>query len=339
MLRISVKARLVTKILSKLIMSVFFGAVIVASFMFMKYKVVYGVKINQEDAGYITSKLALEKEIDDYIINGDAENVGYVVMNAKVSYEMLLVNKNIPTEEEKILAMIKDNCDVYYRVYSVLVDGDEKSTVDSLETAQEIIDEVNEKQDKYKEKSELEIEEKYLTAYELSGDVELAVNTIFEPIKKLNDSIKEIKVAPTAGRTVSNAVLLALKENLSELNFELPVSNPVITSRFGPRTRNNHAGIDLACPTGTPIAAAESGVVTFAGWSGAYGYLVKVQHTGGYETYYGHCSKILASVGDEVQQGDIIANVGSTGRSTGPHLHLEIRYEGTAINPEVFIYD
>ena len=313
LLKMSSKARLVTKIISKLIMSVFIGSVIVLSLMFMKYKFVYSVEINQETAGYVASKAALEKEIDNYMINGDADNVGYVVMNAKLSYKMVLVNKNISTDEENILAKVKDSCDVYYRVYSVLVDGKEKST--------------------------LEIEEKYLLEYETSGDVELAVNSIFEPIKKVNDAIKEIRVAPAAKRTVSNEVLLALKENLSELDFELPVRNPVITSRFGLRTRNYHSGIDLACPTGTSIAVAEDGVVTFAGWSGNYGYLVKVQHTGGYETYYAHCSKILTTVGAEVKKGDVIAKVGSTGRSTGPHLHLEIRYDGSPLNPEVFIYD
>ncbi len=339
LLKMSSKARLVTKIISKLMMSVFIGSVIVLSLMFMKYKFVYSVEINQEAAGYVASKAALEKEIDNYMINGDADNVGYVVMNAKLSYKMVLVNKSISTDEENILAKVKDSCDVYYRVYSVLVDGKEKSTVDSLEAAQKILDGVNEKQSNYKEKSTLEIEEKYLLEYETSGDVELAINSIFEPIKKVNDAIKEIRVAPAAQRTVSDEVLLALKENLSELDFELPVRNPVITSRFGLRTRNYHSGIDLACPTGTPIAVAEDGVVTFADWSGNYGYLVKVQHTGGYETYYAHCSKILTTVGAEVKKGDIIANVGSTGRSTGPHLHLEIRYDGSPLNPEVFIYD
>ena len=66
--------------------------------------------------------------------------------------------------------------------------------------------------------------------------------------------------------------------------------------------------------------------------------MVKVQHAGGYETYYAHCSKLFASVGDEVNQGDMIAYVGSTGRSTGPHVHLEVRYNGTTLDPEVFVY-
>lgn len=333
------RVRLITKTLSKLIFSMFFGCAIILSLMFMKYKFVYGVKINNEDVGYVTSKVALEREIDNYIINGEGENVGYVVLNSRIDYEMLLVNKDIPTENKEIFAKIKDDCDVFYKVYAVSVDGEEKGMVATLEDAQRIIDEVNSKQAEYKEQSKLEIEEKYLLEYELIEDIEVAINEIYEPIKKVNDAVKEIRTAPAAGRTVSNAVLLTLKESLETLDFNVPVKDPVITSRFGWRSSGYHYGIDLAAPTGTAITAAEAGVVTYADWCGNYGYLIKVQHAGGYETYYAHCSKLIAKVGDEVAKDQTIAKVGSTGRSTGPHLHLEIRYEGSPLNPEVFLYD
>jgi murein DD-endopeptidase MepM/ murein hydrolase activator NlpD len=129
------------------------------------------------------------------------------------------------------------------------------------------------------------------------------------------------------------------KENLRTLDFEVPLENPIITSRFGWRSSGYHYGIDLAAPMGADITAAEDGVVTYADWCGNYGYLIKVQHSGGYETYYAHCSKIIAQVGDEVQKDQLIGLVGSTGRSSGPHVHMEIRYEGTPLNPEVFLYD
>ena len=111
LLKMSSRTRLVSKLISKLIMSVLFGSVVVLSLMFMKYKFVYSVEINQEDVGYVASKSALEKEIDNYIINGDAENVGYVVMNAKVDYNMLLVNKNISTfdKHDKVNYAVTDS--------------------------------------------------------------------------------------------------------------------------------------------------------------------------------------------------------------------------------------
>lgn len=112
-----------------------------------------------------------------------------------------------------------------------------------------------------------------------------------------------------------------------------------LTSYFGRRnlgmgTSNFHRGIDVAAPSGTPIVAARSGTVTFAGWSNqGYGYLVRVRHAGGAETWYAHASRILVSVGQYVDQGQRIALIGSTGISTGPHLHFELHVQGSAIDP------
>jgi murein DD-endopeptidase MepM/ murein hydrolase activator NlpD len=110
-----------------------------------------------------------------------------------------------------------------------------------------------------------------------------------------------------------------------------------ISSGFGIRHikvgSRNHKGIDIAVPKGTDILASKSGVVSFAGRNGGYGNLVKIDHGDGTETYYGHNSQLLVQKGDYVEQGDLIAYAGSTGRSTGPHCHFEIRIDGKAVNP------
>jgi len=112
-----------------------------------------------------------------------------------------------------------------------------------------------------------------------------------------------------------------------------------ITSYFGTRRdpftsrHGRHRGVDFAAYYGAPIVATSGGIVSYAGWLGAYGRLIKVRHSNGYETYYGHCSKILARPGRKVAQGEVIATVGSTGRSTGPHVHYEIRSRGANLNP------
>ncbi len=106
-----------------------------------------------------------------------------------------------------------------------------------------------------------------------------------------------------------------------------------LTSRFGIRWGRMHSGIDLAAPVGSKICASDGGKVIFAGWDGALGYCVRIDHGGNRVTVYGHCSKILVSKGDKVYQGQHIANVGNTGRSTGPHLHFEVRINGVAKNP------
>jgi len=112
-----------------------------------------------------------------------------------------------------------------------------------------------------------------------------------------------------------------------------------LTSYFGRRnlgmgTSAFHRGLDIAAPTGTTILAARSGTVTFSGWSTqGYGNLVKIRHAGGHETWYAHASRLLVSVGQQVSQGQPIALVGSTGISTGPHLHLEVHVNGRAVDP------
>ncbi len=338
--KLSSEARLVTRTISKILFTIVFASVISLTMMFMKYRLVYGVKINNEDVGYVSSKIALENKIDDFVKNGDSENVGYVINNSILEYNLLLVKKDTQVADAQIFAQVKDNCDVYYKVYAVLADNKEEALVATFEEAQYIVDEVNKLQEDDSTKSEIVVEEKYLQEYELSGDIEVVVNDIYEPIKVANQVAKEIKSTPAAVKTVSEDVLLALKENLRDLTFGMPLNNPVITSRFGWRSRTRyHYGIDLAKPTGSPISVAEDGIITYAGWCGDYGYLVKVQHAGDYETYYGHCSKLLLGVGSEVTKGDTIALVGSTGRSSGPHLHFEIRYQGTPLNPEVFLYN
>lgn len=114
-------------------------------------------------------------------------------------------------------------------------------------------------------------------------------------------------------------------------------ANYRISSRFGPRWGRNHDGIDMACSTGSNVIAADGGTVIEAGYHGSYGNLVVIDHQNGVHTYYAHNSKLLVSVGDKVYQGEHIAESGSTGRSTGPHIHFGVKVNGTFKNPESYL--
>ncbi len=109
-----------------------------------------------------------------------------------------------------------------------------------------------------------------------------------------------------------------------------------ITSPFGWRNGRMHGGVDIATRTGTAIQAADSGVVTFSGWQGWFGNLVIIDHGNGYKTYYAHNSRNMVISGQKVERGQTIALIGSTGNSTGPHVHFEIRYNGKRLDPLKF---
>ena len=115
----------------------------------------------------------------------------------------------------------------------------------------------------------------------------------------------------------------------------------IITSAFASgRGDSRHHGLDIAADTGSAILAGHDGTVIEAGWKNSvYGYAVVIDHGNGWQTLYAHCSKVLVSAGQSVQQGQKIALVGSTGNSTGPHLHLEISKDGVYLNPRVYFRD
>jgi murein DD-endopeptidase MepM/ murein hydrolase activator NlpD len=149
---------------------------------------------------------------------------------------------------------------------------------------------------------------------------------------------------PSADTKRANDIL----KDMDRLNLyriaaqKAPFANPVkdavrFTSGFGRRWGRMHSGADFAGPRGTPIYATADGVVVHAGWQSGYGKLVKIQHQFGIETRYAHQSKIRVKVGQRVSRGQRIGDMGNTGRSTGTHLHYEVRVGGKAVNPMIYI--
>ncbi len=122
-----------------------------------------------------------------------------------------------------------------------------------------------------------------------------------------------------------------------------PLAKLTLTSGFGMRThpvlggRRNHKGIDLAAPSGTPVYAPADGYIARADWFSSYGNYIQIEHGGELQTRYGHLSGFAVQSGQRVQKGDLIGYVGSTGRSTGPHLHYEVRVAGVAVDPSPYL--
>ena len=170
----------------------------------------------------------------------------------------------------------------------------------------------------------------------LSAKYKVSVEDLLD-VNDLSSSVlqKGQKLFIPGAKMDSDSLLRAMGEI-----FVYPISAKWrLTSRFGNRPdpftgiRQNHTGIDMACPTGTPIKAAKSGKVSFTGYSNVYGKYVIVTHADGYQTLYGHMSRITTKKGDSVNQGTQLGLVGSTGYSTGPHLHLSVYKNGKLIDP------
>jgi len=155
----------------------------------------------------------------------------------------------------------------------------------------------------------------------------------YEVLKQPVDEVVQVGTKPLP--TVDG--ISASGDGLATGNLIRPVSGAIVYSDYGYRKSGFHTGVDFATSAGTAIRAADGGTVTFSGWKGDFGNLVIISHGNGLSTYYAHNSKNQVRVGQKVSRGQRIASVGSTGRSTGPHCHFEVRVGGKSVNPWRYI--
>ena len=272
--------------------------------------------------------------IRENILSTDEKNIAYITLDSLPSYELKFVDKETETQEEEILNTVKEKSETTYAMYAVTLNGEKKSYVNTLEEAEEVVSKIKD-ENKNVENLDLGIEQIYTNNSE-----ELKTVQVADATSSISDNLQEIIKEAERQKAIQIA-----KENQKVVEGVLFTVKPVvgvITSRFGSfeSIRSSaHQGIDIGSPNGTPIKAAADGTVTFAGYTtGGYGNLVVISHGNGIETYYGHASKIYVSNGQKVSAGDVIAAVGSTGRSTGNHLHFEVRKNGNQLNPEIYVY-
>ena len=303
------------------------GLGLISAIILIKYKPTYEVKIQGIKIGYVNSKNSFEEKISEDIVNQVGENIDFVVLNTQPEYELKLVNKEQKTNEEEIITKLKDETSITYKYFAVTLDNEVKAAVNTLDEARTVVDDIK---------------------AEYSNEIELDLQVI----EKFTNNLEEIdtETIEVAETSLQKAVDLKIGYNKAvQVNgvklAVMPIDSsvrPIISSRFGEISRvrtSSHKGLDLACDTGTDIKVIADGTIVFAGYdTTGLGYAIKVDHGNGVQTVYGHCSKLYAQKGQEVKAGDIIAAVGSTGNSTGPHLHLEIRINGVAINPQWYIY-
>lgn len=292
----------------------------IIAIVLIKYKPMYEVKISGTEVGYIENKKELKETIKENIENYNEKNINSIELSESPEYELKLVEKTQEDNKSEVIIALQKELEITYKYYEIVSDDKVIENVEDEETAEKIVNEIkelsnNEKILKINEKTTKDIQDIQISTLETAKE---------NIVEKLNiETTKEI--------TNINGIKIAT----------LPVTG-TISSRYGVSSKirvSTHTGLDIASATGTQIKAVADGKVTKAEYSGSYGYLVKVDHGNGVETWYGHTSKMLVKEGQEVKAGDIIALVGSTGNSTGPHLHFEIRINGEHINPQKYLYN
>ncbi len=312
-----------------------FAVIAILAFLF---KPTYIVRLNGEQIGYTDNKAKLQSEINEYIENGEnvSENLAFVQVSELPEYEMCLLKRDIVTNDNEIIAEVKSQGINYYRYYAVLNDGEEKYYVSEFTEAESIVNQLKEKESDNIDK--ITIEEKYDTDAKEFSAVEVAVEELY--VEKPKPVVQTVQVA-TSRSSSSGTVSTSSSTSFAYVDIGISLIRPtsgVVSSAYGYRSSGLHTGVDIAPPRGTTIMAAAAGTVVGVQYSNySYGNMVVVDHGNGVQTYYAHCDTIAVSYGQSVSQGQKIATVGSTGNSTGPHLHFEVRMNGVRYNPQNYI--
>lgn len=323
-----------------------FSAIIIFVLMFCAvvitvlnmYKPTYKVTIGDTFIGYFESENEFEEVYN--ILYTELENTNESVkiyLDEEPSFEESYIRDSV-IASQNVYTALRENLKTEYTVFKVEADDEELIFLSEDEATQylaKLIDEVEEDIDTniVQEKSEETVE---------TTTVDVA-NDIFDEIVDRNKPVVVTTTyvsysTDTSWYTSDDDVATDDIAAISAAEGGLwPTTATYISSPFGWRGSEWHTGMDIAGSYGDPIYAYKTGVVTFAGWGGDYGYLVKIDHGNGVSSWYAHNSSLVVSAGQTVTQGQIISYEGSTGNSTGNHLHFEIRINGTAVNPYSYI--
>lgn len=304
----------------------------IVAIVLVKYKPMYQVSVSGMELGYIQNKEALEEMVKESVLKENEKNIDTIDLKTNPEYELKLVDKTMETTEEAVVAAVKKDLMITYKYYEIAINNEAIDSVNTIEEAEEVVNQI--KEQNQDQKLDLSIVEKYTEKEEeiQTTDLEVAKKDLqTKVVQEIEEKEKQKKEEERI-------------HSMPEINGVKLAFTPVagtLTSRYGVSSRirsSNHTGLDIATATGTPIKVVADGTITHASYQGSYGNLVKVNHGNGLETWYAHTSKMYVSVGQKVKAGDTIAAVGSTGNSTGSHLHLEIRINGQHVNPQNYLY-
>lgn len=291
------------------------------------YKPVVKAYINGEYIGYFASEQQFDEVYNQLVT--EKQNIDPNVktyLESEPTFETSYV-KNTLLAEQNVYTNLRAQVKTEYTIYNVTVDGEEKMTFSSKDDAE-----------KYSEDLKTEV-----------SKLDIAIN------EEKVDELGEITTVERADAILKDIVDRNKPVETPKVTITYPVYVPTIGATSVPATGSGvwptverrinchwmgytgHTGTDIGGAIGTAIYAYRSGTVTFSGWGNGYGKYVVINHGDGMTTYYAHCSELLVTAGEQVTEGQMIAKIGMTGYTTGPHLHFEIRYNGVPVNAYPYI--
>ena len=317
-----------------------FSAVLVT--VLNTYKPTVKAYIGGKFVGYFSSEQQFDEVYNDLVTekqNIDSNVKVYLesepTFETSYTRDSLISNQNVYTN-------LRAEMKTEYTVYEVAVDGDNKMKFDTKDDANKYADSLKTEVSKLNvEVKEEKVEDKgEITSIERA-------DVILKDIVDRNKPVETPKATITANssnttKSNTNSSSNVQKAETIGATSVQPTGGgvwPTVNRRINCQYMgySGHTGIDLGGAIGTAIYAYKSGTVSFAGWGSGYGLHVKIDHGNGMTTYYAHCSELLVSVGQQVTEGQMIAKIGMTGYTTGPHLHFEVRFNGVPTNPYPYI--
>lgn len=279
----------------------------------------YGLVLNEQEGKEVLKTIG---EIFIEESNIDRDKILSVDVKANLRYEKgNEIIRNVKPIEEIARNIIKS--DKFNNLVSVDILCREER-VDSIDISTKVVN-----------RDDMYLGEGYVEEGE-EGSKSVIANVVYRNGLKINEEIIEQDIIKESiDKVIYRGTKRPIKEDVAFLR--MPTRGGYVTSNFGPRWGNTHSGMDIAGKIGDPVYSALDGKVKECRYDGNYGNKILLQHEDGIETIYGHLSKFEVKDGDEIKKGQLIGRVGSTGRSTGPHLHFEVRVNGSPVDPKKYL--
>lgn len=301
------------------------------------YKPAVKTYISGKFIGYFSNESQFDEAYNDLVT--EKQNIDSnvkVYLEEEPVFESTYIRDSL-FEDQNIYTNLRAEIKTEYTIYEVAVDDKVEMTFNTKDDAnkysEDLKKEVSKLNVKVNEKKVAELGE--MTSIERADAILKDIVDRNKPVEIPKPVVTQTYTYPTTSTNATASDTIASAAMME--GGVWPTVSRYISSPYGWRWGSMHTGTDIAGSYGDPIYAYKSGLVTFAGWNGSYGYMVKIDHGNGFSTWYAHCSSLNVSAGQEVAQGQVIANMGSTGWSTGNHVHFETRINGVHTNSYNFI--